>query len=62
MSVLVTTHFMDEARFCDNISLFYDGEIIALDKPNEIIKSAKAKDMNEAFIKMIKNKRLENES
>ena len=62
VSVLVTTHFMDEARFCDNISLFYDGEIIALDKPNEIIKSAKAKDMNEAFIKMIKNKRLENES
>ncbi len=57
VSVLVTTHFMDEARFCDNISLFYDGEIIALDKPNEIVKSAKAKDMNEAFIKLINKKR-----
>ena len=53
VSVLVTTHFMDEAKFCDNISLFYNGEIIALDKPNELIKKANAKDMNEAFIKLI---------
>jgi len=57
VSVLVTTHFMDEAKFCDNISLFYNGEIIALDKPNTLIKNAKAKDMNEAFIKLINEKR-----
>ncbi|MBR3604790.1 MAG: ABC transporter ATP-binding protein [Candidatus Gastranaerophilales bacterium] len=54
ISVLVTTHFMDEARFCDNISLFYNGEIIALDTPNNLIKKANAKDMNEAFINMIR--------
>lgn len=54
VSVLVTTHFMDEAKFCDNISLFYNGEIIALDKPDEIIKKANAKDMQEAFINIIK--------
>lgn len=54
VSVLVTTHFMDEARFCDNISLFYSGEIIALDKPDELIKKANAKNMQEAFINMIK--------
>ena len=36
VSVLVTTHFMDEAKFCDNISLFYNGEIIALDTPENI--------------------------
>jgi len=57
VSVLVTTHFMDEAKFCDNISLFYNGEIIALDKPEVLIKNANAKDMNEAFIKLIKEKR-----
>ncbi|MBQ7287939.1 MAG: ABC transporter ATP-binding protein [Candidatus Gastranaerophilales bacterium] len=57
VSVLVTTHFMDEARFCDNISLFYNGEIIALDSPKNLIKKAKAKDMNETFIKMINLKR-----
>ncbi len=57
VSVLVTTHFMDEAKFCDNISLFYNGEIIALDTPNNLIKQANAKDMNEAFIKMINLKK-----
>ena len=57
VSVLVTTHFMDEARFCDNISLFYNGEIIALDKPSEIIKKANTKTMQEAFIEMIKKAR-----
>jgi len=54
VSVLVTTHFMDEAKFCDNISLFYNGEIIALDTPDNLIKNAKAKNMNEAFINLIK--------
>ena len=54
VSVLVTTHFMDEAKFCDNISLFYNGEIIALDKPDNLIKKEGAKDMNEAFINIIK--------
>ena len=54
VSVLVTTHFMDEAKFCDNISLFYNGEIIALDTPSNLIQKAGAKDMSEAFINMIK--------
>ena len=57
VSVLVTTHFMDEAKFCDNISLFYNGEIIALDTPLNLIKKAGAKDMNEAFVKMINFKK-----
>ena len=48
---------MDEAKFCDNISLFYNGEIIALDKPENLIKTANAKDMNETFIKLINEKK-----
>ncbi len=56
VSVLVTTHFMDEARFCDNISLFYNGEIIAIDKPDELIKKANAATMQDAFIRLIKEK------
>ncbi|MBR2069717.1 MAG: ABC transporter ATP-binding protein [Candidatus Gastranaerophilales bacterium] len=59
VSILVTTHFMDEAKFCDKISLFNNGEIIALDTPCELIKKANAKNMNEAFIELIK--RRENE-
>ena len=57
VSTLVTTHFMDEAKFCDNISLFYNGEIIALDKPSELIKKTNSKDMQETFIKLIKGAR-----
>ena len=60
VSTLVTTHFMDEARFCNNISLFYNGEIIALDKPSELIKKANAANMQEAFIKLIKEKNANN--
>jgi len=54
VSVLVTTHFMDEAKFCDNISLFYNGEIIALNTPDALIQQAGAKNMQEAFINIIK--------
>ena len=39
------------------LAKFYNGEIIALDKPETLIKNANAKDMNEAFIKLIKEKR-----
>jgi len=62
VSVLVTTHFMDEARFCDNISLFYNGEIIALDTPDNLIKSAQTLNMQDAFIKLIKEKKNANKS
>ncbi len=54
VSVLITTHFMDEARFCDNISLFYNGEIIALDSPDELIRKSGRKTMQDAFISLIK--------
>ncbi|MBR1618150.1 ABC transporter ATP-binding protein [bacterium] len=56
VSVLVTTHFMDEARFCDKISLFYNGEIIALDTPDMLIKNASCSNMQETFIKLIKER------
>lgn len=36
VTVMVTTHFMDEAEFCDRISLFYKGEAIATGSPTEL--------------------------
>lgn len=33
VTILITTHFMDEAEYCDNISLFYQGETIAVGTP-----------------------------
>lgn len=54
VSVLVTTHFMEEAKYCSFVSLFYNGRIIALDKPSQIIRKSNSKNMHEAFIKLIK--------
>lgn len=53
VTVMVTTHFMDEAEYCDRISLFYHGEAIAVGTPSELKKSVGAKDMEEAFISLI---------
>ncbi len=40
VTILVTTHFMDEAEFCDRISLFYKGEAIAVGTPDELKQKA----------------------
>lgn len=53
VTVLVTTHFMDEAEFCDRISLFYRGQTIATGTPNELKTLAGAENMESAFINII---------
>ncbi len=53
VTVLVTTHFMDEAEFCDRISLFYKGETIATGTPAELKKQAGAETMEDTFITLI---------
>ncbi|MGQ9610619.1 MAG: ATP-binding cassette domain-containing protein [bacterium] len=42
-TILVTTHYMDEAEHCDRICLIYDGKIIALDTPNKLKSTFKGK-------------------
>ena len=54
VTILVTTHFMDEAEYCDRISLFYKGETIAVGTPAELKAQAGANDMEMAFINLIK--------
>ena len=41
VTILVTTHFMDEAEYCDRISLFYKGETIAVGTPEELKRKAR---------------------
>lgn len=53
VTVMVTTHFMDEAEFCDRISLFYRGEAIATGTPTDLKKMVNAKSMEEAFVGLI---------
>ncbi len=56
VTVLVTTHFMDEAELCDRISLFYQGEAIAVGTPKELKTQAGASNMSDAFINLIEGK------
>ena len=50
---------MDDASLCYNISLFYNGKIIALDKPDKIVEKSGEKNMQDAFINLIKKARQE---
>jgi ABC-2 type transport system ATP-binding protein len=58
VTVMVTTHFMDEAEYCDRIGLVYRGKLIALDSPDGLKQSAHTSElpnptMEEAFIELI---------
>lgn len=55
VTILVTTHFMDEAEYCDRISLFYKGEAISIGTPEELKQKAGADNMEDAFINLIKD-------
>lgn len=51
-TVFVTTHYMDEAEYCDRVSIMVDGKIEALDSPDELKKQFDAKNMDEVFLKL----------
>jgi ABC-type multidrug transport system ATPase subunit len=55
VTILITTHFMDEAEFCDRISLFYRGEAIAVGTPDELKRKAHADTMEETFVNLIRS-------
>lgn len=50
ITVFVTTHYMDEAEYCDRVSIMVDGKIAALDTPDNLKKTYKTKDMNGVFL------------
>jgi ABC-2 type transport system ATP-binding protein len=52
ITVFVTTHYMDEAEYCQRISIMSDGRIEALDTPANLKKQYDAKDINEVFVKI----------
>lgn len=58
VTVMVTTHFMDEAEYCDRIGLVYHGKLIASGTPDDLKRQA-AREVNdeptmeEAFIRLI---------
>ncbi len=58
ITVLVTTHFMEEAEYCDRMAIMMTGKILALGTPREIKQQARSSEipdptMEDAFIKLI---------
>lgn len=49
ITVFVTTHYMDEAEYCDRISIMVDGKIKALGTPDELKRNFNQPDMNHVF-------------
>ena len=52
ITVFVTTHYMDEAEYCNRVSIMVDGRIDALDSPANLKKEFNATSMDEVFRKL----------
>ncbi len=53
VTIMITTHFMDEAEYCDKIGLVYRGKLIAKDSPKILKEEAGVQTLEEAFIHYI---------
>ena len=49
ITVFVTTHYMDEAEYCDRVSIMVDGKIRALDSPRNLRKQFEVPTMDDVF-------------
>jgi ABC-2 type transport system ATP-binding protein len=61
VTVMITTHFMDEAEYCDRIGLVYRGRILTIGTPDELKSNAASEDnpeptLEEAFIEIIRRR------
>lgn len=52
ITIFVTTHYMDEAEYCDRVSIMVDGRIRALDTPAALKRTFSAEGMDEVFRKL----------
>ena len=52
ITVFVTTHYMDEAEYCDRISIMSEAKIVALDTPENLKKLYNAATVEDVFIKI----------
>ena len=58
ITIMITTHFMEEAEYCDRIALIYRGKIIQMDTPDALKELAKSTEypnptLEDAFVKII---------
>ena len=55
MTVFVTTHYHDEAEYCNRVSIMVDGRIAALDTPGDLKRKFGVETMDEVFRIVAKN-------
>jgi ABC-2 type transport system ATP-binding protein len=51
-SVLVTTHYLDEAEYCNRISIMVDGAIAAMGTPSTVKRELGAASLDEVFLRL----------
>jgi len=56
VTVFVTTHYMDEAEYCDRVSIMVEGRIDALGSPKELKTEYKADTMDDVFVQLVRSK------
>jgi ABC-2 type transport system ATP-binding protein len=56
ITVFVTTHYMDEAEYCDRVSIMVEGRIAALDTPEKLKEQFNVSTMNDVFIRLARPK------
>ena len=54
-TIFVTTHYMDEAEYCDRVSIMVEGNIEALDTPKNLKQQFNVESMNDVFLKLARN-------
>jgi ABC-2 type transport system ATP-binding protein len=54
-TIFVTTHYMDEAEYCDRVSIMVEGHIEALDTPKNLKQQYNVDSMNDVFLKLARN-------
>ena len=52
ITIFMTTHYMDEAEYCDRISIMVDGRIVALGTPSELKSQYEARTIDDVFVRL----------
>ncbi len=59
LTIFVTTHYMDEAEYCDRLCIMVDGRVAALNRPEAMKQHFSAESMNDVFIQLARPGRME---
>ncbi|MBN2778183.1 MAG: ABC transporter ATP-binding protein [Bacteroidales bacterium] len=58
ITAFITTHYMDEAEYCDRISIMVDGKIDAMGTPTELKRLYNAQNMDDVFVKLARKQEI----